>query len=106
MESGTPWARERPGHPTPAEAAAPPTDTLRRRRITTPEPCDTEQRRYRMGDYRFTACDRRDALQKAAQAVRDGATAPLDEYGGAFTAEEVYETVIHDAPGEKHDPSW
>jgi hypothetical protein len=74
--------------------------------MTTPEPYDTKQRRYRMGGYRFSARDRSDALQKAARAVRDGAAAPQDEYGGAFTAEDVYEAAIHNAAGEKHDTSW
>lgn len=51
------------------------------------------QRWFRMGSYRFMARDRTDAIKKAAKAVFEGVEAPLDEYHGAFTAEEVYEAA-------------
>ncbi len=53
----------------------------------------TGRRVYRMGSLEFEAEDREAALRKAGRAVFEGHEAPLDEAGGAFTAEEVHEVA-------------
>lgn len=55
---------------------------------------DGKRRAYQMGSLRIEAETRDEALRQAARAVFDGAEAPLDEAGGAWTDMDVFDTLI------------